>query len=295
METFGRVLTAMVTPFDHDLKVDYEAAVKLAQRLLDNGSDGLVVLGTTGESPTLTKEEKIKLCSTVVETVGGKATVIAGVGTNSTAATVEMTRELEKTGVDAVMAVAPYYNKPSQEGLYRHFRAVAEATPLPLMVYNIPGRTGVNVLPDTLARLAKDLPNMAAVKEASGDINQIAELRRIAPPRLMIYSGDDALTLPVLSVGGVGIVSVASHLVGKQIHQMVDLFFEGKAEQAAVMHGKLLPFFRAMFVTTNPVPVKTALNLAGIKVGGVRLPLCEAAPKEVEVIKTALSGAGLLD
>lgn len=182
METFGRVLTAMVTPFDADLRVDYEAAGKLAQRLLDNGSDGLVVLGTTGESPTLTKEEKVRLCSTIVETVGGKATVIAGVGTNSTAATVEMTRELEKTGVDAVMAVAPYYNKPSQEGLYRHFRTVAEATPLPLMIYNIPGRTGVNILPDTLARLAKDLPNLAAVKEASGDVNQIAELRRIAPP-----------------------------------------------------------------------------------------------------------------
>lgn len=295
MKDFGRVLTAMVTPFDAEMRVDYEEVASLAHRLLENGSDGLVILGTTGESPTLTHEEKLKLCATVVETVGGKGTVIAGVGTNSTAATVELAKEIEKTGVDGIMVVAPYYNKPSQEGLYRHFRAVAEATQLPVMIYNIPGRTGVNVLPETLARLAKDVPNVVAVKEASGDINQIGELRRVAPPKLMIYSGDDALTLPVLAIGGVGVVSVASHLVGKQIREMIDLFLAGKVREAAALHLRLLPFFRAMFVTTNPVPVKTALNLVGVKVGGVRLPLCEAGAKEVEVIKSALREVGLLN
>ncbi len=293
MKGFGRILTAMVTPFDDRLQVDYSQAARLAERLITSGSDGLVVVGTTGESPTLSRDEKLKLFETVVEAVAGKATVLAGTGTNSTDASVEFTKAAEKTGVDGILAVAPYYNKPSQEGLYRHFAAIAGATSLPVMVYNIPGRTSVNILPETMARLA-EIPNIAAVKEASGDLNQVSEIRRRTPESLLIYSGDDSLTLPVLSVGGEGVVSVASHIVGKQISQMVEFYHNGKVREAAVLHRQLFPLFRALFITTNPVPVKTALNLLGFRVGGVRLPLCEASAKEVETIKAELKAAGFL-
>ncbi|MDI3279887.1 MAG: 4-hydroxy-tetrahydrodipicolinate synthase [Bacillota bacterium] len=293
VQAWGRVLTAMVTPFDERLQVNYDQAAKLAEKLVRTGSDGLVVAGTTGESPTLTKEEKLKLFAVVAEAVGGQGTVLANVGTNNTEASVEMAKAAEKTGVDGLMAVVPYYNKPSQEGLYRHFRAIAEATQLPIMIYNIPGRTGVNLLPETMARLA-ELPNVVAIKEASGDLNQISEVCRLLPPRVQVYSGDDALTLPVLAVGGVGVVSVASHLVGGQIKEMIEFFFQGKVKEAAAIHQRLLPLFRVLFITTNPVPVKTALNQLGLPVGGVRPPLWEAEPKQVEAVRNELRRCGLL-
>lgn len=283
----------MVTPFAPGGEVDYARAGWLAEKLVENGSDGLVVAGTTGESPTLTKEEKLRLFSTVVERVGGRATVIAGTGTYNTAESVAFTQEAERTGVDGILLVNPYYNKPSQEGMYQHFATIAKSTRLPVMIYNIPGRTAVNCLPETIARLA-ELENVVAVKEASGDLSQIAEVKRRVPADFLIYSGDDALTLPILSVGGVGVVSVASHLVGREIGEMIDHFFAGRVKEATALHLRLLPLFKALFVVSNPVPLKAALAAVGWPVGGVRLPLVEAGPRETEVIRGELTRLGLL-
>lgn len=291
---FGRVLTAMVTPFDRDGAVNLDQAKKLARYLVENGSDGVVVAGTTGESPTLTKEEKKALFQAVVEEVGGKATVIAGTGSYSTADSITLTKAAEKAGADGVMLVAPYYNKPSQEGLYRHFRAVAESTNLPVMLYNIPGRTAVNVLPATVARLAKDVPNIKAIKEASGNLDQVSELRRILPDEFAIYSGDDALTLPILAVGGKGVVSVVAHIAGMRMQEMINAYASGNVTLAAKIHRELFPVIKAMFITTNPVPVKAALNLQGMNVGAPRLPLVEATAEEKEKISQVLRDAGLL-
>lgn len=293
MMEFGRVLTAMVTPFNKEGEVDYETAGKLARRLVENGSDGMVVAGTTGESPTLSETEKLRLFGTVVEAVGGKAVVIAGTGTNDTQKSVELTKEAEQTGVDGIMAVAPYYNKPPQEGLYRHYRAIAEATSLPVMIYNVPGRTGVNIFPATMARLA-EIDNIIALKEAAGDLNQAAEMVRVLPKNFLVYSGDDSITLPMLSVGGVGVVSVASHLVGRRITSMVNDYLQGAVEKASQAHNELLPLFKALFLTTNPIMVKAALNLLGINVGPTRLPLVEATESELDALKEVLRGLGLL-
>lgn len=291
---FGRVLTAMVTPFNPDLSVNYPQARKLGKYLVENGSDGLVVCGTTGESPTLTKEEKIALFSAIVDEVGGKASVVAGTGSYDTAGSIALTKEAERVGCDGVMLVAPYYNKPSQEGLYRHFRMVAEATSLPVIVYNIPGRTGINVLPATVARLASDVPNIVAIKEAAGIIDQVSELRRVLPEDFAIYSGDDSMTLPMLSLGAKGIISVAGHVAGKQIQEMIDAYTSGNTTLAANLHKNLFPLFKGLFITTNPVPVKAALNLKGFAVGGVRMPLVEATNSEIESVKGVMSSLGLL-
>lgn len=290
---FGRVLTAIVTPFGKDLTVDFNQARKLARHLVQSGSDGLVVAGTTGESPTLTKEEKIELFRVVVEEVGGEATVIAGTGGNNTAESVALTQAAEKVGVDGVMLVAPYYNKPSQEGLYQHFKTVAAGTNLPVMLYNIPGRTGINVLPATVAKLA-EIDNIVAIKEAAGSLDQLSELRRILPDDFVIYSGDDSLTLPMMSLGAKGIVSVAAHVVGPQIKEMINAFTSGNITLATQIHLQLYPAFKGLFITTNPVPVKAALNLLGWKVGGPRLPLVEATSAEKETIKGMLAGLNLL-
>ncbi len=293
MAQFGRLLTAMVTPFNSELEVDYERAAELAKRLCEGGSDGLVVCGTTGESPTLSTEEKLKLIQAVVDAVGGEAAVIAGTGSNCTAATVELTKAVQRLGVDGIMLVAPYYNKPSQEGLYQHFRTVAESTSLPIMIYNIPGRTGVNILPETMARLA-EIPNIVAIKEAAGNLEQAAQLRRLLPKDFAIYSGDDSLTLPILSVGGCGVVSVASHLVGRQMKEMIEAYVKGDVATAARLHTELLPLFKVLFITTNPVPVKLALNMVGYPVGGVRLPLVEAGEKEAQAIRKVLEDMHLV-
>lgn len=290
---FGRVLTAMITPFNKDLSVNFSQARKLARHLVQSGSDGLVVTGTTGESPTLTKEEKIELYRIVVEEVGGKAVVIAGTGGYSTSESIALTQAAQKVGVDGVMLVAPYYNKPSQEGLYQHFKAVAESTNLPIMVYNIPGRTSVNILPQTVVRLAQ-ISNIAAIKEASGSMDQISELRRSLPDNFAIYSGDDSLTLPILAMGGKGVVSVVAHLVGERIQEMINAFTSGNTTLATDIHLELFPVFKGMFITTNPVPLKAALNLQGWQVGAPRLPLVEATAAEKESIKNLLESMKLV-
>jgi 4-hydroxy-tetrahydrodipicolinate synthase len=293
MASFGYVITAMVTPMDRQLAVDYDRAAALAKRLVDSGSDGLVVCGTTGESPTLTDEEKVRLFRTVREAVGGRAKVIAGTGTYNTAHSIHLTREAERAGCDGVLLVNPYYNKPSQEGLYQHFKAVAESTQLPVMLYNIQSRTSVNCEPATIARLA-EIRNIVAVKEASGSLDQMSQIRKLTPPEFHLYSGDDSLTLPLLAVGGTGIVSVAGHLAGREIKAMIQAFQAGDVRQALGLHLRLWPLFKVLFITTNPTPVKAALALAGFDVGGLRLPLVEATAKEREQIAAVLKDLALL-
>jgi len=289
----GRLLTAMVTPFDSDLNVDYKAAERLAQHLIDTGTQGIVVSGTTGESPTLTTAEKLELFKVVKGVAAGKAAVIAGTGNYCTAESIELSRQAEKIGVDAVMLVAPYYIKPSQEGLYQHFKAVAQSISIPVILYNVPTRTVTNIEPQTIIRLS-EIPNIVSVKEASKNLEAVAEIRANTPPSFLIYSGDDGVTLPIMAVGGHGIISVAGHLAGKLIREMVDKFAAGDTAGALELHLKLLPLFKAIFVTTNPVPVKYGLNRIGVPVGGVRLPLVEANEKERAVVDAALQGLGLI-
>lgn len=285
---FGRVITAMVTPFNEKLEVDYLKAKELAAHLIAARSDSLVVAGTTGEVPTLTFEEKVLLFQAVKEAVGEKAKVIANTGTNATEASLELTRKAEAIGVDGVMFVVPYYNKPSQEGLYRHFSTLAQATKLPVMLYNVPSRTGTNLAPETVARLAVSNKNIVALKQANGNLDELSEIIRLAGPGFQVYSGDDSLTLPMLALGASGVVSVASHLVGKELQEMIASFTKGLVEQARETHLRLFPLFKALFVTSNPVPVKAALELTGFSVGGVRPPLVGLGTKEQEVLKEAL-------
>jgi len=290
---FGRVITAMVTPFNSDFTVNYELAGKIARHLIQSGSDGLVVAGTTGEGPTLTIEEKIELYRVVVDEVGGRAPVIANTGGNSTSESIALSLAAQKIGIDGVMLVVPYYNKPSQEGLYQHFKAVSESIDLPMVIYNVPGRTSANILPQTIQRLAQ-LSNIVAIKEACGNMDQISELRRLIPDDFTIYSGDDSLLLPILALGGKGVISVASHLVGERMQEMIDAFHSGNTTLAADIHLELYPLLKGMFVTVNPVPIKCALNLTGWLVGRPRLPLVEATEDEKEYIRSLLKGLHLL-
>lgn len=279
------LLTAMVTPYRDDLAVNYEKAGELAQYLCANGTEALVVSGTTGESPVLTNEEKLNLFSTVKEKVN--VPVWAGTGSNNTRASVELSKQAEKLGVDGIMLVTPYYSKPTQEGLYQHFKAIAKSVSVPVMLYNVPGRTGSNLLPQTIARLA-DIKNIIAVKEASGNMDQVSLLKSLVPEQMNIYSGDDSLTLPLMALGARGIVSIASHIIGNEIRAMVDAFKNGEIEKARQLHLKLFPVFKGLFVTTNPIPVKAALNLQGMQVGGFRLPLTEPAAEDLEFIRKLL-------
>ncbi len=296
MVEFGRLLTAMVTPFAETSEVDYEKAARLAQRLLDTGSEGIVVAGTTGESPTLTNEEKLALFRTITEAVGDAAAVIAGTGSNNTRASVELTKAAEATGVDGAMLVGPYYNKPPQEGLYQHFRTVAEATRLPVIVYNVPSRTSRNIDPATVVRLAQDVPNIVAVKEAPAGMENASELCAAVPEGFLVYSGDDSVYLPMLAVGGHGVISVASHVCGPQMAEMTQRFLAGDGPAAARIHQRLFPVFRALFPPTsvNPAPVKSALRLTGFDPGGVRLPLVETTAADLERLRAAMDAAGLL-
>lgn len=289
--SFGKLLTAMVTPFNQEGEVDYNQAQKLAEYLLENGNDGVVVAGTTGESPTLSFAEKVKLFKAVKEAVGNRGVVIAGTGSNNTAGSVELTREAEKAGVDAIMLVAPYYNKPSQDGLYAHFKTIANATELPIMLYNIPGRSAINILPETQKNLA-EIENIVAVKEASGDLNQVSRIKAILPSSFAIYSGDDALTLPLLALGGAGTISVAAHIVGKEMKKMIEAFLNGDLNKAVEINVRLYPVFQAMFMNTNPIPVKTAVNLLGIKAGELRLPMVSATDEEKNILKDLLISLG---
>jgi 4-hydroxy-tetrahydrodipicolinate synthase len=293
MIDLGMVLTAMVTPFKSDGSVDYKRAAELANYLADNGSDGLVVHGTTGESPTLTHEEEYEMYRTVKKAVGKRVKVIAGTGSNSTAETLESTKEAEKIGVDAAMVVVPYYNKPSQEGMYQHYTAVAQSTKLPIIIYNIQGRTGVNMTADTVARLSK-IKNIVGIKEASGIMEQTSEIRQKTPKEFVIYSGDDDKTIEIMKRGGYGVISVASHIAGKEIKKMCELFNAGKVEEAEKINTKLSPLFKVLFITTNPTPVKAALAMIGQPVGGLRLPLIEANASEKEQIRKVLADLRLI-
>jgi len=276
---FGQVLTAMVTPFDSNGDVDFNAARLLVNYLIENGTEGLVVSGTTGESPTLTSEEKAALFKLVVEEAAGRVPVIAGTGSNNTRASIQLTKLAAESGVDGILLVVPYYNKPSQEGIYQHFKAIAESTVLPVMLYNIPGRCGVNMSVDTVVRLS-NIHNIVAVKEASGSLDAMAEIISKTPDHFSLYSGDDGLTLPVLAIGGTGVVSVASHIIGNEMQDMVTKFKNGQLEEAAAAHRKLLPLMKGLFAAPNPTPVKAALNMTGIRVGDVRLPLVPLTDEE---------------
>ncbi|MFN3975307.1 MAG: 4-hydroxy-tetrahydrodipicolinate synthase [Dehalococcoidia bacterium] len=286
-ETIGRLLTAMVTPFDEQGRVDYEQAKRLALALLDSGSDGVVVTGTTGESPTLSHEEKLRLWAEVKAAVGKRGQVVAGAGNYSTAESVELTREAERCGVDAVMAVVPYYNKPPQEGLFQHFKAIASATHLPLILYNVPSRTSLNMTAETTLRLSQ-IDNIIGIKEASSDMDQIARIIDGARPGFRVWSGNDNETFYIMAMGGYGIVSVASHLVGLQIKAMMGHLLEGNLEKAAEEHRRLHPLFKVLFITANPIPVKWCLNRVGFRVGKPRLPLVEPDEKTAQQIEAVL-------
>ncbi|PUF89017.1 MULTISPECIES: 4-hydroxy-tetrahydrodipicolinate synthase [unclassified Geobacillus] len=279
MIQFGKIVTAMVTPFDHKGNIDFAKTTKLVDYLLENGTDSLVVAGTTGESPTLTTEEKVALFRHVVSVVNGRVPVIAGTGSNNTHASIVLTKKAEEAGVDAVMLVAPYYNKPNQEGLYQHFKAIAESTSLPVMLYNIPGRSVVNMSVDTVVRLS-EIPNIVAIKDASGNLDTMTEIIARTREDFLLYSGDDNITLPVLAIGGAGVVSVASHIIGNEMQQMIAAFEAGELAKAAKLHQKLLPIMKGLFAAPNPVPVKTALQLKGLDVGSVRLPLVPLTEQE---------------
>ncbi|MFM7575364.1 MAG: 4-hydroxy-tetrahydrodipicolinate synthase, partial [Microcystaceae cyanobacterium] len=284
---FGRVITAMVTPFDPEGQVNYAKAEALADYLVNHGSDGLVVCGTTGESPTLSWDEEHQLFQVVKSAVGDRAQVIVGTGSNSTQEAIEATQTAAKFQVDGSLQVVPYYNKPPQEGLYQHFQAIAASCDLPLMLYNIPGRTGQNLLPETVAKLA-EIDNIVAIKEASGSLDQASQIRALTAPNFAIYSGDDSLTLPLLAVGGAGVVSVASHLVGSAIQFMVQQFVAGQPQEALQLHLQLFPLFKVLFCTTNPIPVKTALNLQGWELGGVRSPLSNISESDQQKLAAIL-------
>lgn len=294
MGEFGRVLTAMITPFKADGSVNYDVAAELAAHLANNGTDTLVICGTTGESPTLSWDEEYQLFVEVLQAVAGKAKVIAGCGSNSTKEAIAATQKAARIGVHGSLQVVPYYNKPPQAGLYQHFQAIAQACPeLPLLLYNVPGRTGQNLSPDTVARLA-EINNIVGIKEATGNLDQASEIRRLTPKEFQIYSGDDSLTLPLLAIGATGVVSVASHLVGNQLQQMIQAFTAGKIATASEIHLQLFPLFKALFLTTNPIPVKQALKLQGWEVGSTRLPLCEADSDVTDKLKAVMQKLDLI-
>ncbi len=284
---FGKISTAMVTPFDHKGNIDFNKTTQLVNYLLKNGTESLVVAGTTGESPTLTTEEKIALFKHVVTVVNGRVPVIAGTGSNNTRQSIELSKKAEELGVDAIMLVAPYYNKPSQEGLYLHFKEIANTTNLPVMLYNIPGRSAVNISVDTIVRLS-EITNIVAVKEASGDLDVMTSIIANTQEDFNLYSGDDGLTIPVLAIGGKGIVSVASHIIGSEMNEMIQAFEAGNVKDAAKQHQRLLPIMKALFQAPNPTPVKTALQLKGLDVGSVRLPLVPLSEQERIALTTIL-------
>ncbi len=287
MKKIGRLITAMVTPFNETGEVDYDQAKKLALALLNSGSEGIVVVGSTGESPTLIQEEELRLFAEVKSVVGGRGAVIAGTGSNSTAEALAATKEAEKVGVDACLLVVPYYNKPTQDGLYQHFKTIAQGTKLPCILYNVPSRTAVNLSADTAIKLSH-IDNIIGIKEASGNLEQISKIISNAQEGFLVWSGNDSDTLPILSLGGYGVVSVVSNLVGNQIKEMIDDFISGKIDEAAAIHCRLLPLFHAMFVVTNPIPVKYALNCVGFYVGKPRLPLTELDEKSANIIRDTL-------
>ena len=291
---FGRMIPAMVTPFDADLKLDVERTRNLVDFLVDGGSDSILVCGTTGESPTLTTAEKLLLFETVIDQVAGRVPVIANVGSNNTAGSIELGLEAKKLGAQGIMAVVPYYNKPPQEGLYQHFKAIAEEVDLPTVVYNIPGRCSVNMTAETTLRLAHDVEQIVYVKEASGDINQMVEICEGAPEGFWVLSGDDSMTLPLMEKGGHGVISTAGNVVPRKMKELVDLCAAGDWDAARAAHEALMPIMKGLFVVTNPILTKQALNLIGVPVGGLRLPLIEATPEQTRDLEAVLREVGVL-
>lgn len=282
----GRVSTAMITPFLPDESIHFEMVAKLIEHLIATGTDSLVICGTTGESPTLTSQEKADLIRFTVEAVNKRIPVIAGTGSNSTRASIELTKIADEAGVDGIMLVTPYYNKPDQRGMFEHFKATANETNLPVLLYNIPGRSVVNMLPETVLNLSK-ISNIKAIKEAGGNLEQMSDIIAGCNADFAVYSGDDGLTLPLLSIGGAGVVSVASHVVGEDMQKLIRAFDEGRHRDAATIHHALLPLIRALFAKPNPVPVKYALGKLGLDVGSVRLPLVDMTTEELQVFDLA--------
>lgn len=292
---FGRLLTAMVTPFNADGSINYEAGADFADWLLVNGSDGLVVEGSTGEAATMDMDEKIKFMQTIVARVNGRAKIVAGAGTNCTASTIDLVKKMEACGVDGVLVVGPYYNKPTQEGYYQHFAAVAKATKLPIIVYNVPGRTGGNIAPETVARLAADFSNIVAIKEAAGNVAQTAELYRVLPEDFSIYSGDDGLILPFLSVGACGLISVLANVNGNILQQLMQAYSEGRVKDAADLNKVMVPLAKAMFIESNPIPIKAAVTkVTGINAGAPRLPLTPISAAAEAKLDAVLKAAGMI-
>lgn len=287
MNNLGRLLTAMITPFTAEGKVDYQQARNLAQALLDSGSDGVVVSGTTGESPTLSTEEKLRLFSEVKSQIANKGAIVAGTGNYNTRESQQLTKEAEKIGVDACLLVVPYYNRPTQQGLFEHFKAIASATTLPCIIYNVPSRTVTSITADTVIKLSQ-IDNIVGIKEASGNLSQIAKIIQETKDDFLIYSGNDSDTLSILTLGGYGVISVASHLVGNQIREMMEKFLNGRSKEAASIHRNLLPLIETLFIVSNPMPVKYALNYLGFPVGKPRLPLVEPDAKSAEIIQATL-------
>lgn len=291
MKTFGRVLTAMITSFNEDGSVNIDNTLTIAHHLLENGSNGLVVCGTTGENPTISREEKAALFKAVAKECSHKGTIIANVGSNDTKASVDFVKEVsEIPGINGFLVVVPYYNKPNQQGQYLHFKAIAEATTLPIMIYNVPGRVGTGILPATVARLHKEYPHICAIKEASGNVLIASEIKRLMPDDdFMVYSGDDGLTLPMLAVGGCGVVSVVGHVAGKDMNAMIAAYEDGNTKEALRLHQKIGDIIKAMFVTTNPIPIKYAVRKLGLPSGAFNLPMCEPSPEESACIDKALT------
>ncbi len=291
---FGRLLTAMVTPFNESGNVDFTVARELAIYLVEQGSDGIIVCGTTGESPTLSWREQHQLFETVKEAVGKDVKVLTGTGSNCTSEAIEATQKAADSGADGALVVVPYYNKPPQQGLEKHFRSIAQAAPnMPLMLYNIPGRTGCSLAPETMKNLMA-YSNIVSFKAASGTTEEVTQLRLKCGPRLAIYSGDDSLLLPMLSVGAVGVVSVASHLVGPRLKDLIDAYCNGQVNLALTLHEQLQPLFKELFVTTNPIPVKAALELIGWPVGSPRSPLISLDNEMKEALAKILSDLHLI-
>lgn len=292
---FGRLLTAMVTPFNADGSVNYEKAADLAEWLINNGSDGLVVAGSTGEAATMSAEEKLELFRVVVNRINKRVPVIAGTGSNNTADSVKMTKMAETMGVDGALIVGPYYNKPTQEGFYQHFAAVAQSTGLPIIVYNVPGRTASNISPAIVARLAADFENIVAIKEAAGNVAQVAELYSVLPEEFTIYSGDDGLILPFMSVGATGLISVLSNIGGGILQDVMQAYEDGRVREAAKLNARMVPLANAMFIETNPIPVKAAVTLVtGIDAGQPRLPLTPMEPANKAKMVAVLQEYGLV-
>lgn len=292
---FGRLLTAMVTPFNADGSVNYEKAADLAEWLINNGSDGLVVAGSTGEAATMSAEEKLELFRVVVNRINKRVPIIAGTGSNNTADSVKMTKMAEAMGVDGALIVGPYYNKPTQEGFYQHFAAVAQSTGLPIIVYNVPGRTASNISPAIVARLAADFENIVAIKEAAGNVAQVAELYSVLPEEFTIYSGDDGLILPFMSVGATGLISVLSNIGGGILQDVMQAYEDGRVREAAKLNARMVPLANAMFIETNPIPVKAAVTLVtGIDAGQPRLPLTPMEPANKAKMVAVLQEYGLV-